>query len=268
MADYGAGDLRLVQLSKTFGDFTAVHPLDLSIPQGSFFALLGPSGCGKTTTLRMIAGLDLPTAGSIAIFGDEMADTPPNRRPVNTVFQEYALFPHLDVAENLLMGIQPTNFRGLRVDRRAMYRQASELLARIGVNIDTHTLAVGLSAADLLFVEIARALSADVRLLILDEPTAALDTESEQIVMEALERLMKGRTVITIAHRLSTIRSGHKIAVVKDGVVAEEGHHNELIERNGIYAELYRIQAGPTSDTEVPVGTPVSTDQEPTEDRG
>ena len=95
-------------------------------------------------------------------------------------------------------------------------------------------------------IGIARAIIRNAPILILDEPTAALDTESEKLVMEALERLMAGRTVLTIAHRLSTIRDAHKIIVLKDGVVAEEGTHDALVARNGIYAELYRVQAGGT----------------------
>jgi subfamily B ATP-binding cassette protein MsbA len=93
-------------------------------------------------------------------------------------------------------------------------------------------------------IGIARAIIRNAPILILDEPTAALDSESEKLVMEALERLMKGRTVLTIAHRLSTIRDAHKILVLKDGVVAEEGTHDELVARNGVYAELYRVQVG------------------------
>jgi subfamily B ATP-binding cassette protein MsbA len=96
-------------------------------------------------------------------------------------------------------------------------------------------------------IGIARAIIRNAPILILDEPTAALDTEAEKLVMEALERLMKGRTVLTIAHRLSTIRDAHKIIVLKDGVVAEEGTHDELVARNGVYAELYRVQTGGTS---------------------
>ena len=103
-------------------------------------------------------------------------------------------------------------------------------------------------------IGIARAIIRNSPILILDEPTAALDTESEKIVMEALERLMKGRTVITIAHRLSTIRDADKIVVLKDGFVAEEGTHDELLKRNEIYAELYRIQAGATPAPEAPAG--------------
>jgi len=123
------------------------------------------------------------------------------------------------VAENLLMGIQPTNFGGLRVDRRAMYRQASELLARIGVSIDTHTLAVGLSAADLLFVEIARALSADVRLLILDEPTAALTpAEAEQLFSVVRDLRDDGASILLITHRLEELEGlADTVTVLRDG---------------------------------------------------
>ena len=106
MADYGAGDLRLVQLGKTFGDFTAVHPLDLSIPQGSFFALLGPSGCGKTTTLRMVAGLEDPTSGQILIGDTDITAKRAFQRNVNTVFQSYALFPHMSVIDNVAFGLK------------------------------------------------------------------------------------------------------------------------------------------------------------------
>src|SRR3954468_6359304 len=98
--------LRMRQLTKSFGSFTAVRDLDLDIPRGSFFALLGPSGCGKTTTLRMVAGLDTPTAGTITLAGDDITYAKPYRRPVNTVFQNYALFPHLDIYENVAFGLK------------------------------------------------------------------------------------------------------------------------------------------------------------------
>src|SRR4051794_23297489 len=102
----GAGHaVRLAGLSKTYGSFTAVHPLDLSVPTGSFFALLGASCCGKTTTLRMIAGLETPTSGQVRLGGRDVTALPPYKRPVNTVFQNYALFPHLDVFENVAFGL-------------------------------------------------------------------------------------------------------------------------------------------------------------------
>jgi spermidine/putrescine transport system ATP-binding protein len=99
-------DLRLESVSKTFGSFTAVDGVDLHVPSGSFFALLGPSGCGKTTTLRMVAGLERPTAGRILLGDEDVTETRPYKRPVNTVFQSYALFPHLDVYENVAFGLR------------------------------------------------------------------------------------------------------------------------------------------------------------------
>src|SRR5687768_13578729 len=99
-------DLVLISLTKRFGSFTAVDDLDLTVPQGSFFALLGPSGCGKTTTLRMVAGLEEPTTGSIRLGEDDITRLKPYRRPVNTVFQSYALFPHLSIFENVAFGLR------------------------------------------------------------------------------------------------------------------------------------------------------------------
>ena len=106
MAEHPSGDLRLEQLSKRFESFTAVHSLDLTIPEGSFFALLGPSGCGKTTTLRMVAGFEIPSAGTISIAGEDVTNVPVNRRDIGFVFQNYALFPHMSVFENVAYGLR------------------------------------------------------------------------------------------------------------------------------------------------------------------
>jgi spermidine/putrescine transport system ATP-binding protein len=100
------GDLRLTRITKSYGDFTAVDDLTLTIPKGSFFALLGPSGCGKTTTLRMVAGLEEPTVGSIHLGDTDITTTRPYQRPINTVFQNYALFPHLTIFENIAFGLR------------------------------------------------------------------------------------------------------------------------------------------------------------------
>src|SRR5690349_13495517 len=106
MADTTSGDLRLERVTKRFGDFVAVNDLTLTVPQGSFFALLGPSGCGKTTTLRMVAGLEDPTAGTVHIGDQDITTLRPYQRPVNTVFQSYALFPHLTIQENIAFGLK------------------------------------------------------------------------------------------------------------------------------------------------------------------
>jgi len=123
VSDTPSGDLRLVQLSKSFETFTAVHTLDLTIPQNAFFALLGPSGCGKTTTLRMIAGLEDPTSGSIYIGDTDITETKAHKRNVNTVFQSYALFPHMTIIENVAFGLKR------RGDKEAM-KKAQEALMK------------------------------------------------------------------------------------------------------------------------------------------
>src|SRR5512141_371477 len=115
MTSTSAGaDLRIVDVTKRFGDFVAVDDLTLTIPSGSFFALLGPSGCGKTTTLRMVAGLEEPTAGSILIGDDNVTWAKPYKRPVNTVFQSYALFPHLDIYENVAFGLRRRGIKDVK----------------------------------------------------------------------------------------------------------------------------------------------------------
>ncbi|MYV66150.1 ATP-binding cassette domain-containing protein, partial [Streptomyces sp. SID2131] len=110
----GGGDVRLTGISKTYGSFTAVHPLDLTVPQGSFFALLGASGCGKTTTLRMIAGLEDPSTGTVFLGDTDVTDLPPYKRPVNTVFQSYALFPHMDISENIAFGLRRRGIKSVK----------------------------------------------------------------------------------------------------------------------------------------------------------
>lgn len=221
-ADAAAARLRVRGLSKRFEAVRALTDASLEIEPGSIHALLGENGAGKSTLVKIITGLETADEGSLLLDGQEVRFSSPmeaRSAGVTAVYQDPKLFPHLDVAENLLMGIQPTNFGGLRVDRRAMYRQASELLARIGVSIDTHTLAVGLSAADLLFVEIARALSADVRLLILDEPTAALTpAEAEQLFSVVRDLRDDGASILLITHRLEELEGlADTVTVLRDG---------------------------------------------------
>ena len=148
------------------------------------------------------------------------------------------------VRDNIAFG-RPTATEAEIVEA-AKLANADEFIAKMpdGYNTMVGERGLTLSGGQRQRIGIARAIIRNAPILIMDEPTAALDTESEKLVMEALERLMKGRTVLTIAHRLSTIRDAHKIIVLKDGVVAEEGTHDELVAKNGVYAELHRIQAG------------------------
>ncbi|MFC7503306.1 ABC transporter ATP-binding protein, partial [Nocardioides sp. GCM10030258] len=160
--------LRLTALTKEFSTFTAVKALDLEIPAGKFFALLGPSGCGKTTTLRMVAGLDVPTSGTIHLGDDEITYEKPYRRPVNTVFQNYALFPHLDIHENVAFGLRRRKAKDVDEQVRAM-------LELVELEGQARKKPPMLSGGQQQRVALARALINRPEVLLLDEPLGALD---------------------------------------------------------------------------------------------
>ncbi len=163
-----AGDLVLTGLTKRFGAFVAVDDLDLTVPQGAFFALLGPSGCGKTTTLRMVAGLEDATAGSIMLGEDDITHRKPYRRPVNTVFQSYALFPHLTIFENVAFGLR-------RQGRKDVKVAVNEMLELVELVDYAARRPVQLSGGQQQRVALARALINRPQVLLLDEPLGALD---------------------------------------------------------------------------------------------
>src|SRR5689334_3358030 len=166
--DSSGGEVILSGISKRYGSFTAVHPLDLTIPQGSFFALLGASGCGKTTTLRMIAGLEDPSSGSVRLGGQDVTALPPYKRPVNTVFQNYALFPHLDVYENVAFGLRRRGIKSVK-------QQVGEMLDLVQLGPLARRRPHQLSGGQQQRVAVARALINKPQVLLLDEPLGALD---------------------------------------------------------------------------------------------
>ncbi|MEQ9161719.1 MAG: ATP-binding cassette domain-containing protein, partial [Ilumatobacter fluminis] len=173
-------------LTKRFDDVVAVDALDLDIADGEFFALLGPSGCGKTTTLRMIAGLEIPSAGSLKIHGDEVGTLPPNKRPVNTVFQNYALFPHMSIADNVGFGLRMQKTPKADVARRV--GEAIELVRLTGME---HRRPNQLSGGQQQRVALARALVNRPKVLLLDEPLAALDLKLRQGMQFELKQLQR-----------------------------------------------------------------------------
>ncbi|MDP9220655.1 MAG: ATP-binding cassette domain-containing protein, partial [Actinomycetota bacterium] len=168
MPDSSGGDLRLDHLTKRFGTATAVDDIDLTVAAGSFFALLGPSGCGKTTTLRMVAGLEEPTAGTIRIGDEDISRTKPYKRPVNTVFQNYALFPHLDVFENVAFGLR-------RRGEQRISEQVEAMLELVELGGFGRRRPGQLSGGQQQRVALARALINHPQVLLLDEPLGALD---------------------------------------------------------------------------------------------
>jgi ABC-type multidrug transport system fused ATPase/permease subunit len=230
-------------------DAPVLTDVSFKVKAGQMVGVVGPTGCGKSTVVSLIPRFYDATAGTVKIDGADIREYKFHalRDQIGYVLQEPQLFEGT-VRDNIAFG--KSGVTEEQILEAAKLANADEFIARMPHGYDTMIGERGetLSGGQRQRIGIARAIIRNNPILILDEPTAALDTESESLVMEALERLMKGRTVITIAHRLSTIRDADKIVVLKGGVVAEEGSHDELIARNGVYAELYRIQfnAAPT----------------------
>ncbi len=221
--------------------------VNVKIAPGQFVGIVGPTGGGKSTVVSMIPRFYDPAQGRVLVDGTDvrelkLADL---RGQVGFVLQDTVLFRGT-IHDNIAYGRPEAT--DAEVVEAAKLANADEFIAKMpdGYGTMVGERGLTLSGGQRQRIGIARALVRNAPILILDEPTAALDTESEKLVMEGLERLMKGRTVLTIAHRLSTIRAAHKIVVLKDGVVAEEGTHDELVAKSGVYAELYRVQAGAT----------------------
>ncbi|MEV6974225.1 ABC transporter ATP-binding protein [Kitasatospora sp. NPDC093806] len=220
------GDVRLTGIGKTYGSFTAVHPLDLTVPQGSFFALLGASGCGKTTTLRMIAGLEEPTTGTVLIGGQDVTRLPPYKRPVNTVFQSYALFPHLDIFENVAFGLR-------RRGRKDVRKPVEEMLELVELGQYARRKPHQLSGGQQQRVAVARALINHPQVLLLDEPLGALDLKLRRQMQLELKRIQTevGITFVHVTHdQEEAMTMADTIAVMNGGRVEQLGAPAELYE--------------------------------------
>ncbi|HKQ42044.1 MAG TPA: ABC transporter ATP-binding protein [Pseudonocardia sp.] len=217
-------DLELVGITKRFGDFAAVDDVSLVMPSGSFFALLGPSGCGKTTMLRMIAGLETPTAGRVLIGGRDVTTTKAHERPVNTVFQSYALFPHLDVAENVAFGLRRRRERD--VDARvAAALELVELGAMAGRKPSR------LSGGQQQRVALARAVVNNPAVLLLDEPLGALDLKLRRQMQVELKRIQNevGLTFVHVTHdQEEAMTMADTVAVMNAGRIEQLGPPQEL----------------------------------------
>ncbi|MFP5252874.1 MAG: ABC transporter ATP-binding protein [Actinomycetes bacterium] len=224
MAGEAGAALRLTGVTKRFGTFTAVDDLDLEVDSGQFFALLGPSGCGKTTTLRMVAGLEEPTSGTISLGGEDVTRLKPYKRPVNTVFQNYALFPHLDIFENVAFGLRR---RGVKDVRKAV----EDMLELVELGGYGKRRPPQLSGGQQQRVALARALINKPRVLLLDEPLGALDLKLRRQMQIELKRIQTevGITFIHVTHdQEEAMTMADTVAVMNQGLIEQMGPPADL----------------------------------------
>jgi ABC-type Fe3+/spermidine/putrescine transport system ATPase subunit len=226
--------LSLQGIEKRFGSVVAVRDLHLAIADGEFVTLLGPSGCGKSTTLALIAGFFPPDAGEIRLKGRNVEDLPPFQRDIGVVFQDYALFPHMTVAQNVSFGLRMRGLARAEIARRVA--EALDLVKLAGLD-DRRPLR--LSGGQRQRVALARALLAGAQVLVLDDPMSAVDTETERLLVENLRPAVAGRTVLLAGQRLSTILVADRAAVLEDGRIVEDGRPADLLRHGGTFTRLF-----------------------------
>ena len=221
--------VRLDAVWKRFGDFVAVRDLTLDIARGEFFTLLGPSGCGKTTTLRMVAGFEEPSEGRIVLDGEDVSGVPPFRRATNTVFQSYALFPHLSVEDNVAFGL-----RRKRVPKEEIRSRVAEELERVGLAAEARRKPRQLSGGQQQRVALARALVNRPAVLLLDEPLGALDLKLRKNLQVELKRIQRdvGITFVYVTHdQEEALTMSDRIAVMNRGVIEQVAAPADVYDR-------------------------------------
>jgi spermidine/putrescine transport system ATP-binding protein len=225
----GPPSVELVSVTKRFADVVAVRDLSLTLAAGEFFTLLGPSGCGKTTTLRIVAGFEEPTEGTVLIEGEDVGPLPPYRRPTNTVFQSYALFPHLSVGDNVAFGL-----RRKKVPRDEIDGRVAEELERVGLAREIDRRPNQLSGGQQQRVALARALVNYPKVLLLDEPLGALDLKLRKGLQIELKRIQRevGITFLYVTHdQEEALTMSDRIAVMNEGRIEQLGSAEDVYER-------------------------------------
>ena len=224
--DVGDPVVKLENVRKQYGSFIAVHQADFAIGRGEFFAMLGPSGCGKTTTLKMIAGFEQPTAGQVFLEGEDVSHTPPHKRNVNTVFQQYALFPHMSVFDNVAFGP-----RSKKLPEAEVKSRVGEMLDVVRLGEFAQRRPAQLSGGQQQRVALARALVNYPSALLLDEPLAALDLKLREAMQIELKRIQRevGITFVFVTHdQGEALTMSDRIAVMSQGHVEQIGTPQEI----------------------------------------
>jgi len=225
----GTPDIRIAGLRKSYGDVVAVDTIDLEVARGEFFTMLGPSGSGKTTTLRMIAGFETPDEGTIELAGEDVSRLPPYDRPVNTVFQDYALFPHMTVQDNVEYGLRVTGVK--KGERRT---RAEEALEMVRLPSYGRRKPAQLSGGQRQRVALARAIVNRPKVLLLDEPLGAIDLKLRQQMQIELKSIQRevGITFVYVTHdQEEALTMSDRIAVFNDGRIEQVGPPAEVYER-------------------------------------
>lgn len=227
-ASSSAEELHICNITKSFGTIPVLRDVSFSVRHGEFIALLGPSGCGKTTLLRIIAGLEMADAGSVVLCGNDITSLPANRRPVNTVFQTYALFPHLSVFENIAFGLRSRRFPHDEIERRV-----GDALQMLQIDSFARRYPHQLSGGQKQRVAVARALVNEPELLLLDEPLSALDAKLRAEVQLDLRRLQRrlGRTFILVTHdQDEAMTVADRVLVMHEGRIEQAGTPTDVYE--------------------------------------
>lgn len=219
----------LDRVSKKYGEAFAVRTLDLDIREGEFLTLLGPSGCGKTTTLRMIAGFVLPTSGTVFLGNEDVTRTPPNKRDIGMVFQDYALFPHMTIGENIGFGLAER-----RIDKATISNRVKELLEMVQLSTVEHRYPSELSGGQQQRIAVARAVAYSPRVLLMDEPLGALDLKLREAMQSEIRQIQQrlGTTTIYVTHdQTEAMHMSDRIVVMNDGLIEQMGSAEEIYDR-------------------------------------